>query len=159
MATEPPAVPVGKLMKADDIAALYRADVDSAVKTFTTKSRRPRLVGILATDSKPSEMYAEFTRKTCESMGVEFELRRVGAAVPSDETDGDGGLESGIIEANEDPDVDGIMVCDSWTGLEVRLLRERANQVYYPIFGGLQDHYLQQVRRHRFYFWLIQGPE
>lgn len=119
MATEPPTAPVGKLLKADDIAAPYRADVESAIAIFTNKSRKPRLIGILATDSKPSEMYAEFTRKTCEGMGVEFVLRRVGAAalkgregeVVDSDAEGDGGLESSIIEANEDPTVDGIMVC------------------------------------------------
>jgi len=35
-------------------------------------------------------------------------------------------VEEAIIEANEDTDVDGIMV-------------------YYPIFGVQQDHYLQQI--------------
>ncbi|KAG9016195.1 hypothetical protein FRB93_011669 [Tulasnella sp. JGI-2019a] len=136
MSSEIPAIPSGKLMKADPIAALYRADVETAINAFTSKhsGKRPRIVGILATDSKPSEMYAEFTRKTCEGMGVDFVLKRVGGAVPNategEEASGEAvdgeGLESSIIEANEDSDVDGIMV-------------------YYPIFGGLQDHYLQQV--------------
>lgn len=128
-------VPVGKLLKADSIASIYRADVETSIKAFTSSpsySRKPRLVGILATDSKPSEMYAEFTRKTCEDIGVEFALKRVGSAVKKEQggaeelgSDGEG-VELAIIEANEDASVDGIMV-------------------YYPIFGGLQDHYLQQV--------------
>ncbi|KAG9001826.1 hypothetical protein FRB90_011530 [Tulasnella sp. 427] len=136
MATESASTPapVGKLLKADSIAAIYRADVESSIKTFTssTHSRKPKLVGILATDSKPSEMYAEFTRKTCEDIGVEFVLRRVGGAVKREEGDSADagsngeGVELAIIEANEDTSADGIMV-------------------YYPIFGGLQDHYLQQL--------------
>ncbi|KAG8863755.1 hypothetical protein FRB96_007592 [Tulasnella sp. 330] len=137
MSTEAPKVPVGKLMKAESIAALYRTDVEATIIAFSSKhqGKRPRIVGILATDSKPSEMYAEFTRKTCEGMGVDFVLKRVGGAVVVGEkgkgqeesvgVDGDE-LEGSIIEANEDASVDGIMV-------------------YYPIFGGLQDHYIQQV--------------
>lgn len=116
MSTETPKAPQGKLMKADPIAALYRTDVEAAICAFSFKhaGRRPRIVGILATDSKPSEMYAEFTRKTCEGMGVDFVLKRVGGAVLKAEGEGEGpdgeGLEGSIIEANEDSGVDGIMV-------------------------------------------------
>jgi len=123
---------MGKLVNAESIAALYRGDVGAAIKAFTATHRRPKIVGILATDSKPSEMYAEFTRKTCEGIGVDFTLKRVGKTTAKENegeqpagVDGDG-LESSIIEANEDANVNGIMV-------------------YYPIFGGLQDHYLQQT--------------
>lgn len=114
--------PVGKLLKADSIASIYRADIETSIKTFASSpshSRKPKVVGILATDSKPSEMYAEFTRKTCEEIGVEFVLRRVGAAVRNEQggTEEVGlngeGVELAIIEANEDASVDGIMVRDT----------------------------------------------
>ncbi|KAG8972027.1 hypothetical protein FRC05_010440 [Tulasnella sp. 425] len=114
-------VPVGKLLKADSIASIYRADIEASIKAFASSpshSRKPKLVGILATDSKPSEMYAEFTRKTCEDIGVEFVLKRVGAAVKKEEGDAGSvgsngeGVELAIIEANEDVGVDGMMVRD-----------------------------------------------
>lgn len=114
-------VPVGKLLKADSIASIYRADIEASIKAFASSpshSRKPKLVGILATDSKPSEMYAEFTRKTCEDIGVEFVLKRVGAAVKKEEGDSGSvgsngeGVELAIIEANEDVGVDGMMVRD-----------------------------------------------
>jgi len=58
-------------------------------------------------------------------LGVEFILKKTGAAVSGDLGEGDG-VEEAIIEANEDDSVHGIMV-------------------YYPIFGPQQDHYLQQA--------------
>ncbi|KAJ7129249.1 hypothetical protein C8R44DRAFT_978675 [Mycena epipterygia] len=112
----------GLLVKADPIAAAFRDEVKLAL---SQSSRRPRLVGILATSSAPSKFYAEFTKKQCEELGVEFILKKTGAADTGDLGEGEG-VEEAIIEANEDESIDGIMV-------------------YYPIFGPQQDHYLQQV--------------
>ena len=81
------------------------------------RPRKPQLLGILSTSSAPSRSYAQFTKKTCEAIGVEFVLREVGGALDGG-VDGEG-VEEAIIEANEDSNVDGIMV-------------------YYPIFGGSQ---------------------
>ncbi|KAF8341299.1 uncharacterized protein EI90DRAFT_2905641 [Cantharellus anzutake] len=127
------AVGAGKLLKADPIAENFRADIQQSISEFISRDgRHPKLVGILATQSKPSEMYAEFTRKTCVALGVDFALKRVGIAASSAEgsengsSEGLGGVEETIVEANLDNTISGIMV-------------------YYPIFGGLQDHYLQQV--------------
>lgn len=75
------------------------------------------MVGFLANDDPAAEMYANWTAKTCESMGFRYELRNV------QEKDF---LEEAIIEANRDNSVDGIMV-------------------YFPVFGNAQDQYLQQV--------------
>ncbi|KAK7062152.1 methylenetetrahydrofolate dehydrogenase [Favolaschia claudopus] len=112
----------GLLLKADPIAAAFRDEIQLALSRV---SRRPRLVGILATSSAPSKFYADFTKKQCEDLGVEFVLKKTGAADTGDLGEGEG-VEQAIIEANEDENVDGIMV-------------------YYPIFGAQQDHYLQQV--------------
>ncbi|KAJ7887491.1 NAD(P)-binding protein [Mycena olivaceomarginata] len=112
----------GLLLKADPIAAAFRDEVKASL---SRASRRPRLVGILATSSAPSKFYADFTKKQCEDLGVEFILKKTGAADTGDLGEGEG-VEEAIIEANEDENVDGIMV-------------------YYPIFGPQQDHYLQQV--------------
>lgn len=58
--------------------------------------------------------YAEWTSKTCAETGVEFELRKISKLE----------LEEKITEANDDKSINGIMV-------------------YYPVFGGKQDLYLQ----------------
>ncbi|TFK43824.1 hypothetical protein BDQ12DRAFT_675614 [Crucibulum laeve] len=112
----------GLLLKADPIAATFRDEVKSTLEQCV---RRPKLVGILATSSAPSKNYAEFTRKQCEDLDVEFVLKKTGAAESTELGEGEG-VEEAIIEANEDESVHGIMV-------------------YFPIYGGQQDHYLQQV--------------
>ncbi|KII95266.1 hypothetical protein PLICRDRAFT_34108 [Plicaturopsis crispa FD-325 SS-3] len=112
----------GVLVKADSVAGKFRDEVKASLQQL---SRPPRLVGILATSSAPSRSYAEFTKKLCEEIGVDFVLKTTGAADTGDLGEGEG-VEEAIIEANEDSDIDGIMV-------------------YYPIFGPQQDHYLQQV--------------
>ncbi|TFK25943.1 NAD-P-binding protein [Coprinopsis marcescibilis] len=113
----------GVLLKADPIAAAFRNEVKTTLAQCVVK---PRLVGILSTSSAPSRNYAEFTRRQCEELGVDFVLVKTGAASePGVLGEGDG-VEDAIIEANGDPAVHGIMV-------------------YYPIFGVQQDHYLQQV--------------
>lgn len=96
----------GLLLKADLVADTFRDEV----KTFLAQSSRtPTLVGILGTSAAPSKFYAEFTRKQCDELGVRFVLRTVGSAESADRGDGEG-VEEAIIEANEDADVDGIMV-------------------------------------------------
>jgi methylenetetrahydrofolate dehydrogenase (NAD+) len=96
----------GLLLKAESIAAAFREEVKASLAAGT---HRPKLVGILATSSAPSKNYAEFTRRQCEELGVEFVLKATGAAVSSDLTEGEG-VEEAIIEANEDDSVQGIMV-------------------------------------------------
>jgi methylenetetrahydrofolate dehydrogenase (NAD+) len=69
----------------------------------------------------------QFTKKACETIGINFELRLVGDARKGMDGQGVGiDVEEAILEANEDREVDGIMV-------------------YYPIYGGRQDQYLQSV--------------
>ncbi|KAL7282664.1 hypothetical protein ACG7TL_004137 [Trametes sanguinea] len=105
----------GVLLKADPIANTFRDEIKSAL---ASSPRPPKLVGILATNSAPSRFYSEFTKKQCDALGVEFVLRKVGAAADESLAPGEG-VEEAIIEANEDDTVDGIMV-------------------YYPIFGVQQ---------------------
>lgn len=75
-----------------------------------------RLVGLLATDARASRVYARYTARAAQEVGVTFDLRRV------DRYD----LERAIDEANEDPSVHGIMV-------------------YYPVFGVVHDNYLKDL--------------
>ncbi|KAJ3304232.1 hypothetical protein HDV03_002969 [Kappamyces sp. JEL0829] len=61
-------------------------------------------------------MYAQWTEKSCLAIGIQFELRQVERTK----------LETAIIDANQDKNIHGIMV-------------------YYPVFGGTQDGYLQNT--------------
>lgn len=77
---------------------------------------RPRLVGFLANDDPAAQMYANWTSKTCDSMGFTYDLVR---CAKND-------LEAQLISANNNDSVHGIMV-------------------YFPVFGDKQDQYLQQL--------------
>jgi hypothetical protein len=114
-----PKVPTGagKLLKADLIADQFRFDIQNTISTITRSSfKKPKLVGILAVSaSKPSETYAEFTKKTCEALGVEYVLKKVGEEISeggsgSSAAEDQGSVEDAIIEANADDSVGGIMV-------------------------------------------------
>ncbi|KAF6762013.1 methylenetetrahydrofolate dehydrogenase [Ephemerocybe angulata] len=136
MAAAAPPAPVGKgiLLKADPIAATFRDEVKGTLEQCTV---RPKLVGILSTSSAPSKFYAEFTKKQCEELGVEFVLKKTGAALDPELGEGEG-VEDAIIEANTDSSVHGIMV-------------------YFPIFGPQQDHYLQQGLNFKFHYNLYHN--
>lgn len=108
----------GTTVLASKIAKEYVDEITKKVETMKDiRPEGPLLVGFLANGDPAAEMYATWTKKTSESMGFRYELRRI------DDKDF---LEEAIIEANRDESVDGIMV-------------------YYPIFGNAQDQYLQQV--------------
>lgn len=104
----PPATEgTGKLLKVDSIAEIFRSDIQRSISASTVQPIK--LVGILASGSlanKPSEVYAEFTRKQCEALGVEYVLKKVGGI----EGEGHGAIEDAIIEVNRDQSVHGILV-------------------------------------------------
>jgi methylenetetrahydrofolate dehydrogenase (NAD+) len=100
-----PSTGAGILINSESIAMPWREEILKSLKKCT---KPPRLVGILSTASGPSNMYAEFTRKTCEELQIDFILRKVGAALDEDDADA-GDVEEAIIECNQDPMVDGIM--------------------------------------------------
>jgi methylenetetrahydrofolate dehydrogenase (NAD+) len=115
----PAPAPKGLLLKAETIAEPFLAEVKASLANSVSQSARtraPKLVGILATANAPSRSYSEFTRRQCVALGIEFELREVGGALPDGVGGADGdGVEEAIIEANADDAVDGIMVRSKYT--------------------------------------------
>ncbi|KDE09638.1 methylenetetrahydrofolate dehydrogenase (NAD+) [Microbotryum lychnidis-dioicae p1A1 Lamole] len=107
------------------VAKPFRAAI---IATTSTSSPRPKLVGLLANSNAPSRAYAEWTAKACQAVGINYELREVGAIKKGQDhaVAEQGEVEEAILEANADDEVHGIMV-------------------YYPIFGPRQDGYLQQA--------------
>lgn len=79
-------------------------------------STKPKIVGLLANDDPAAKMYADWSSKTCVENGFDFDLKIL---------DKDA-LEDAILSANTDSTVNGIMV-------------------YYPVFGGGQDRYIQEL--------------
>ncbi|KAJ1342314.1 hypothetical protein BSLG_003237 [Batrachochytrium salamandrivorans] len=103
---------------------IQAADVAAAFVTeikasIVATNAKPLLVGFLANNDPAARMYAQWTAKTCQQTGIAFELREC----PRTE------LEDSIVAANEDENVHGIMV-------------------YYPVFGGAQDQYIQNTVSH-----------
>lgn len=127
----------GVLLKSDLIAGAFRDEIKAAI---AQSPRRPKLVGILATAAAPSKFYADFTKKQCDELGVEFVLKTTGSAANPALSDGEG-VEEAIIDANNDDTVDGIMVCiilDFDRLFSVPTCRVCSIKVYYPVFGVQQ---------------------
>ncbi|PWN44348.1 NAD(P)-binding protein, partial [Ceraceosorus guamensis] len=134
----------GRLASAATIVAPFQKQIsDANAARLDTGKRKAKLVGILATPSGPSVAYAEWTKKACEAVGIEFEIWKTwddseapingddepmngGTSEQSADVELEGDVEDLIIAANADAKVHGIMI-------------------YYPIFGGRQDTYLQQI--------------
>ncbi|KAK8843392.1 hypothetical protein IAR55_007049 [Kwoniella newhampshirensis] len=117
----------GLLVTAGKVHTPFKTELLAAMASERFARRPPHLVGILATKKDDARTYAEFTKKACEQIGIDFELRLVGEAREGLDGQGVGiEVEEAILEANDDAEVDGIMV-------------------YYPIYGGRQDQYLQSV--------------
>ncbi len=123
---------MGKLWQSSSVAEPFSVAVKEAIEQrVSTGKPRPKLAGILATPSPPSIAYAEFTRRACEAVGIEFEIWRTWepeAASDSSqaqdeakrqESNGQNDLdnlnleadvEDLIIAANANPSIHGVMV-------------------------------------------------
>ncbi|XBW36683.1 hypothetical protein QEN19_002257 [Hanseniaspora menglaensis] len=119
--SNPKPVFAGRTILSSTISKSYTQEIAEKSELVRTNvkpnGKKPYLVGFLANDDPAAEAYATWTQKTCEDMGFEYSLRRV----PNKDF-----LEEKIIEANNDNDIDGIMI-------------------YFPVFGDAQDQYLKQV--------------
>jgi methylenetetrahydrofolate dehydrogenase (NAD+) len=54
-------------------------------------------------------VYLQITKRSCEALGITFELRLVGQAVDPELSTGEG-VEEAIVAANDDEQVGGVMV-------------------------------------------------
>ncbi|KAK3372548.1 hypothetical protein B0H63DRAFT_439815 [Podospora didyma] len=108
-----------KVILADTIAKKLLGEVrEQLVKVQGANGARPALAAFLANDDPAAAQYAEWSKKTCEENGFDFDLRKVDKEV----------LEEAIVTANQDDAVDGIIV-------------------YYPIWptNQQQDRYIQET--------------
>lgn len=97
-------------------AGAVAAAFDSEIKEAVAKGAHVKLVGLLANDDKEARMYANWTKKACERVGIAYELRECARL----------DLEEVVIDLNNDPEVHGILI-------------------YYPVFGGQMDDYIQNI--------------
>lgn len=84
------------------VAQPFRAEVQATVARLTAlrSGRAPLLVGFLANDDASARKYAKWTGRTCQDLGIRYELREVARTE----------LEDSIIAANNDSEVGGILV-------------------------------------------------
>lgn len=106
-----------RTVNASEVAASFTAEIKSAIQASLDASpsaQRPKLVGFLCgKKDSPSVTYADWTRKACESVGIEYELRLIETEQEEGDDQGQesvGGaalgaadLETAILEANSDP--------------------------------------------------------
>ena len=96
-----------------EISRAYLEDVRAEVHEL---GARLSIVGLLATEDKAAQVYADYTRRGCERIDIGFSLSKV----PRLE------LENEIQRINEDPGTHGVLV-------------------YYPIFGVERDNFLKDL--------------
>lgn len=101
-------------------SAIAKTFVPELEQGLKELGRAPLLVGIVANADPAARTYAEYTEKCCNELGFRYEARDVSKE----------DLEEEIMKANVDDKVDGIIV-------------------YFPVFGGRQDRYIQQVLDYR----------
>jgi methylenetetrahydrofolate dehydrogenase (NAD+) len=112
---------LGLLLQAAKVAVPFDAELRT---TISQLPRPPTLCAILSTSNAGSRAYATFSKTQCENLGITFVLKEIGAGKNRSGEEGEKfaegeGVEGAIVEANEDSEVDGILV-------------------YYPIWGGRQ---------------------
>ena len=96
-----------------DIAENYLQDLKTSVKKL---NRELRVIGLIASEDKPSIAYAKTTKRVFNDAGFLYELRQVPRLQ----------LEREIISANNDRRVHGIFV-------------------YFPVFANQEDDYLRNL--------------
>lgn len=103
-----------RTVNASEVAKAFDDETRQTISSWTQQGRpRPKLVGFLVgTSDSPSATYAEWTRKACVAVGIDYELRTVGdgAEAPEDDAQASVGgtslgaadLEAAILDANDD---------------------------------------------------------
>ncbi len=102
-----------RILDPSEVAAAFRRELCVKIAQLPEKLV---LTGLLVADHGPSKIYAEYTRKGCDDVGVTFDLRQVHRLE----------MEQAVLQANADPRVHGIII-------------------YYPVFGTEQDAYLRDL--------------
>ncbi|MCZ2402909.1 bifunctional methylenetetrahydrofolate dehydrogenase/methenyltetrahydrofolate cyclohydrolase [Paenarthrobacter sp. Z7-10] len=102
-----------RIINPTELAENYRENLRSEVAQLDSPLR---IVGFLAHGNGPAATYARYTRRGCESVGIDFDLRTVDGA----------DIEHAIGAANGDPSVQGVFV-------------------YYPMQNGEADRWLREL--------------
>ncbi|HCC42998.1 MAG TPA: methylenetetrahydrofolate dehydrogenase [Gammaproteobacteria bacterium] len=107
---------ITNLMHSADPTALATKYLEESRAALQNTNATIRIVGFIATDDKPSVTYANATRKTFNTTGFKYELKKVARL----------DLETEILAANEDTSIHGIFI-------------------YFPVFNNQEDNYLRNL--------------
>ena len=99
-----------------DPSILAEKYVQQVHEEITSLNVTLKVLGLIASDDKPSLAYARATKQKFNDAGIEYDLRHV------ERLD----LEKEIVSANQDPDIHGIFI-------------------YFPVFDNQQDSYLRNL--------------
>ncbi|KAF7523738.1 hypothetical protein PCG10_006494 [Penicillium crustosum] len=108
--------PLGETVLPERLARSMYDQLSDRIRKF---SKRLCLAGVLASDDAGSHQYAEWTRETCQTVGVDFCLVRLSPR----------NVATYIKALNANPCIHGIIV-------------------YYPIFGDSRDEALKNIVNH-----------
>ena len=103
-----------------DPAAVAQKYIDAIREKISAQNLSIRVLGLIATDDKPSLAYARATQKKFDSVGISYDLRHVERLE----------LEEAIYSANDNADTHGIFI-------------------YFPVFHNQQDDYLRNQVNYR----------
>lgn len=103
-------------MKVLDPSIIAKVFTDEVKFEIEKENYTINIIGFLASDDLASNTYAEYTKKACESVGINFSLKKVDKS----------SIQDLILEANLDSTVHGIFV-------------------YYPIYGTKQDNTIKDL--------------
>lgn len=102
----------GRVLDVSSIAVPFRSEIKSLIESKYKDCPKPKLVAFMANEDKGARSYARWTKRACKADLIDFELRECKKV----------DLEDQLEQANEDPNVHGIMV-------------------YYPVYGAVPSFY------------------
>lgn len=108
------AEPLSRSRQILDPAILAEKYLEEVCNDITHLGAELNVVGLIASDDKPSLAYARATKEKFDTVGINYDLRRVERLE----------LENAINEANQAPGIHGIFI-------------------YFPVFNNQQDDYLR----------------
>ena len=92
------------LLKGKPLAAQVLANVGEALEGWAAEGFTPRLVSVLASNDPASQVYAQTKARRAKKLGVEYEIRDLGAGATQEEVD------RTLAELSADTGVHGIML-------------------------------------------------
>ncbi len=93
-----------RIIDGKSVAEEIRAEVAKAAEALAQEGKKPRLIAVQVGENPASRIYTNMQAKSCESVGIEYELLELSAEISQDD------LLAKIDELNNDPKVNGLIL-------------------------------------------------